>query len=94
VLSPDDSPLQDQQLDHNSFFYNGYINDYNHIKCVARCQIKCIVDGPPLISDGPRLENHSEVVSSSGCDGYQCRGFWNQGTIRFEFGWFASADSL
>jgi hypothetical protein len=25
---------------------NGYINDYNHIKCVVRCQIKSDVDGP------------------------------------------------
>jgi hypothetical protein len=34
--------------------YKGYINDYNHIKCVVRCHIKPDVDGPVVPPDGPR----------------------------------------
>jgi hypothetical protein len=26
--------------------YNNYINDYNHIKCIVRCQTKPVADGP------------------------------------------------
>jgi hypothetical protein len=34
--------------------YNGYINGYNRIKCVLRCQIKYDMDGLILPPNGPR----------------------------------------
>jgi hypothetical protein len=33
---------------------NGYINNYNRIKCVVRCQIKSDADGPIVSLDGSR----------------------------------------
>jgi hypothetical protein len=35
--------------------YNGYINGYNSIKCIVRCQIKSIADDPVVAPDGPRM---------------------------------------
>jgi hypothetical protein len=33
--------------------YNGYVNGYNRIKCVVRCQIKPDADGSVVPPDGP-----------------------------------------
>jgi hypothetical protein len=35
--------------------YNDYINSYNHIKCVVRCQIKFVVDGSVVPLDNSRV---------------------------------------
>jgi hypothetical protein len=71
--------------------YNGYINDYNRIKCVIRCQIKPDTDGPTVPLDDPR--EHLKFIflnpTPSGFSGFQ----WVDGPyimpdgIYLSFGW-------
>jgi hypothetical protein len=65
--------------------YNGYINDYNNVKCVIRYQIKSDMDGLVVPSDSPRGRYNSFYRTQHLWVGLVFNGEWST----HEAGWSA-----